>query len=189
MNNRLTSSLETAANQTTYTSQRNKSAQRSDGSLHDDFWEAFRFSDDDDFRTAYMFPEGFEQAVQQEEPDDIAIINLTPFTPATPQDNIVNAPNNSQEVTPSQWPALQSELIEALDNIGRPPFSFSLQLPELGEVDARLATLAPRGWDISLRFSRESYQKLKDRRESCRRALSDTMGCPVNLSFDSREVY
>ncbi|PWC12810.1 type III secretion protein [Brenneria roseae subsp. americana] len=171
MNNRLTSSPETAAPQALFSAQRSKSARLPDDGLHGNFWEAFTFSD------------GFEQAVQQEAPNHLPIAGLTPFTPVIPKDHGASA----QYVTPSSWPPLQCELLEALDNIGYPPFSFSLQLPQLGDIDARLATLAPRGWDISLRFSRESYLGLKDRRESCRRALSDALGCPVNLNFDVRE--
>ncbi|MEE3650485.1 MULTISPECIES: type III secretion system HrpP C-terminal domain-containing protein [unclassified Brenneria] len=173
MNNRLISSPETAAFHT-----QGGRATSSEEKAGVDFWEAFNFST------------GFEFALEQDDardlpPTDPAYLSLSPPS---------FVPHGAEDVTPSQslpslWSPLQCELIEALDNIGYPPFSFSLQLPQLGDIDARLANLTPRGWDISLRFSRESYQCLKDRRESCRRALSDALNCPVNLSFEARESY
>ncbi|MCV9877538.1 type III secretion system HrpP C-terminal domain-containing protein [Brenneria izbisi] len=165
MNNRLTSSPDTLSGRLPLSAQHGKSTPLVD----DSFWEEFAFFD------------GFEQAVEQAVP----FVPLTPFSPVSASDNAEPSP----AATPVQWSSLQTELLEALDNISYPPFSFSLQLPQLGDIDARLATLAPRGWDIALRFSRESYQNLKDRRESCRRALSDALDCPVNLRFDVRESY
>ncbi|QTF08176.1 type III secretion protein [Brenneria izadpanahii] len=136
------------------------------------FWQAFTFSD------------GFEQAVYQAGNPDV---------PATAAPVCFDSPPpagydaSMDKVTSSQWLVLQCELVDAVDNVGNPPFSFSLQLPQLGDIDVTLATLAPQGWDIALRFSRDSYQLLKHRREACRRSLSDALGCPVRLSFASRE--
>ncbi|GKW25914.1 type III secretion system HrpP C-terminal domain-containing protein [Pectobacterium polonicum] len=170
MNNRQIASSESKATQNPQAALHGKSS-RSDDRHHSDFWEAFTFSD------------GFEDAFYQEAP-----VVLPPGNP-------INAPlslhsetmDSPQNVTPSQWLPLQCELIEAMDNICAPPFAFSLQLPQLGDIDARLATLVPRGWDISLRFSRESYHQLKDRREACRRAIATELDCPINLRFDARE--
>ncbi|RLM25313.1 hypothetical protein BIY29_07315 [Brenneria alni] len=125
----------------------------------------------------------FEQAILAEETAPVLSAPLhfdQPYlsdTDATPE-----------KVTSSQWLHLQHELVESVNNIGSPPYSFSLQLPQLGDIDITMAALAPQGWDISLRFSRETYKLLRPRRESCRRSLSDALGCPVRLSFASREV-
>ncbi|MBT9183175.1 type III secretion system HrpP C-terminal domain-containing protein [Pectobacterium punjabense] len=170
MNNRQIASSESTATQNAQAA-RHGTSSRVDDQQHMDFWEAFTFSD------------GFEDALYQEPPI------------ALPSGNAINAPmplhsesvDNPQNVTPSQWQPLQCELIEAMDNICAPPFAFSLQLPQLGDIDARLANLVPRGWDISLRFSRESYHQLKDRREACRRSISTALDCPINLRFDARE--
>ncbi|MCA6962769.1 type III secretion system HrpP C-terminal domain-containing protein [Pectobacterium odoriferum] len=171
MNNRQIASPESKATQNAQAALHGKSS-RADDSQHDphhrDFWEAFTFSD------------GFEDAFYQEAPFALAPSNA-------PQPLQSEAPDSSQNATPSQWQPLQCELIEAMDNICAPPFAFSLQLPQLGDIDARLATLVPRGWDISLRFSRESYHQLKDRREACRHSLSSALDCPINLRFDARE--
>ncbi|POE04587.1 type III secretion system HrpP C-terminal domain-containing protein [Pectobacterium odoriferum] len=174
MNNRQIASPESKATQNAQATLHGKSSRADDPSHdlhHRDFWEAFTFSD------------GFEDAFYQEAPFALApggSINA-------PQPLQSEAPDSSQNVTPSQWQPLQCELIEAMDNICAPPFAFSLQLPQLGDIDARLATLVPRGWDISLRFSRESYHQLKDRREACRHSLSSALDCPINLRFDARE--
>ncbi|KGA40123.1 type III secretion system HrpP C-terminal domain-containing protein [Pectobacterium odoriferum] len=171
MNNRQIASPESKATQNAQAALHGKSS-RADDSQHDphhrDFWEAFTFSD------------GFEDAFYQEAPFALAPSNAPPPLQS-------EAPDSSQNATPSQWQPLQCELIEAMDNICAPPFAFSLQLPQLGDIDARLATLVPRGWDISLRFSRESYHQLKDRREACRHSLSSALDCPINLRFDARE--
>ncbi|UYA60571.1 type III secretion protein HrpP [Pectobacterium sp. F1-1] len=170
MNNRQIASSESKATQNAQAVLHGKSS-RVDDPQHMDFWEAFTFSD------------GFEEAFYQDAP--IALSPSHPINgPPPPQSE---APDSPQYVTPSQWQPLQCELIEAMDNICAPPFAFSLQLPQLGDIDARLATLVPRGWDISLRFSRESYHQLKDRREACRHALSSALDCPINLRFDARE--
>lgn len=129
---------------------------------------------------AFTFDSGFEWAMHQ---PDSAVVSPHPaaFMAPAPSSDL------AADVTMSPWPPLQCELIESMENIGYPPFSFSLQLPQLGDIDVTLASLAPQGWDIALRFSREAYQALKHRREACRRSLCDALGCPVRLSFDSRE--
>ncbi|WP_113626113.1 type III secretion system HrpP C-terminal domain-containing protein [Pectobacterium peruviense] len=170
MNNRQIASSESKATQNAQAALHGKSS-RADDPQHTDFWEAFTFSD------------GFEDALYQETP--IALPSGNPISPPLPLHS--EAPENPQNVTPSQWQPLQCELIEAMDNICAPPFSFSLQLPQLGDIDARLSNLVPRGWDISLRFSRESYHQLKDRREACRRSIATALDCPINLRFDARE--
>ncbi|RYC37740.1 type III secretion system HrpP C-terminal domain-containing protein [Pectobacterium zantedeschiae] len=170
MNNRQIASSESKATQNAQATLHGKSS-RSDDPQHMDFWEAFTFSD------------GFEDELYQDAP--IALPSGNPINaPLSLHSDIPDAPQN---VTPSQWQPLQCELIEAMDNICAPPFAFSLQLPQLGDIDARLANLVPRGWDISLRFSRESYHQLKDRREACRRSLATALDCPINLRFDARE--
>ncbi|MGQ5290228.1 type III secretion system HrpP C-terminal domain-containing protein [Pectobacterium actinidiae] len=170
MNNRQIASPESKATQNAQAALHGKSS-RADDPQHRNYWEAFTFSD------------GFEDAFYQE-----ASFVLTPGGPINAPPSLHSeAPDSPQNVTPSQWQSLQCELIEAMDNICAPPFAFSLQLPQLGDIDARLATLVPRGWDISLRFSRESYHQLKDRREACRHSLSSALGCPINLRFDARE--
>ncbi|WP_113632372.1 type III secretion system HrpP C-terminal domain-containing protein [Pectobacterium peruviense] len=170
MNNRQIASSESKATQNTQAALHGKSS-RADDPRHTDFWEAFTFSD------------GFEDAFYQETP--IVLPSGNPISPPLLLHS--EAPENPQNVTLSQWLPLQCELIEAMDNICAPPFSFSLQLPQLGDIDARLANLVPRGWDISLRFSRESYHQLKDRREACRRSIATALDCPINLRFDARE--
>ncbi|KFX07584.1 type III secretion protein [Pectobacterium betavasculorum] len=168
MNNRQIASSESKATQNAQAALHGKSSRTGDPQ-HTDFWEAFTFSD------------CFEDALYQETP--IALPSGNPISPPLHSE----ATDNAQNVTPSQWQPLQCELIEAMDNICAPPFAFSLQLPQLGDIDARLANLVPRGWDISLRFSRESYHQLKDRREACRRAIATALDCPINLRFDARE--
>nr|WED68907.1 type III secretion system HrpP C-terminal domain-containing protein [Pectobacterium colocasium] len=153
MNNRQIASSESTATQNAQAVLHGKSS-RADGPQHNsqpdpqhsDFWEAFTFSD------------GFEDAFYQDAP--IALSPGGALNAPLPLQS--EAPDSPQYVTPSQWQPLQCELIEAMDNICAPPFAFSLQLPQLGDIDARLATLVPRGWDISLRFSRESYHQLKE---------------------------
>lgn len=129
---------------------------------------------------AFSVDHGFEWALHQ--PENVSPLPSA-FTPPQP----APADDLPAIVTPSQWPPLQCELLESMENIGHPPFSFSLQLPQLGDIDVMLASLSPQGWDIALRFSREAYQLLKHRREACRRSLCDALGCPVRLSFDDRE--
>ncbi|GKV83021.1 hypothetical protein PEC106664_37950 [Pectobacterium carotovorum subsp. carotovorum] len=170
MNNRQIASPESKATQNAQATLHGKSSS-ADDPHHRDFWEAFTFSD------------GFEDAFYQEAP--FALAPGGPINAPPPLQS--EAPDSPQNVTPPQWQPLQCELIEAMDNICAPPFAFSLQLPQLGDIDARLATLVPRGWDISLRFSRESYHQLKDRREACRHSLSSALDCPINLRFDARE--
>nr|UKE84090.1 type III secretion system HrpP C-terminal domain-containing protein [Pectobacterium sp. PL152] len=147
MNNRQIASSESTATQNAQAVLHGKSS-RADGPQHNsqpdpqhsDFWEAFTFSD------------GFEDAFYQDAP--IALSPGGALNAPLPLQS--EAPDSPQYVTPSQWQPLQCELIEAMDNICAPPFAFSLQLPQLGDIDARLATLVPRGWDISLRFSRKA---------------------------------
>ncbi|MEH2921547.1 type III secretion system HrpP C-terminal domain-containing protein [Samsonia erythrinae] len=172
MNNRQIASSDPKTAQNTLVAQQGKSL-RADDPQSMDFWEAFTFSD------------GFEDAFYQEAPAALPLngsanVVLPQYSETT---------DSSQTVTPPAWGPLQCELIEAMDNICAPPFSFSLQLPQLGDIDARLAHLMPRGWDITLRFSRESYHQLKDRREACRRSLASALDCPINLRFDAREDH
>ncbi|MEH0876085.1 type III secretion system HrpP C-terminal domain-containing protein [Pectobacterium cacticida] len=178
MNNRQIASPESTATQNAQAVLHGKSS-RAEGSQHDpqpdpqhsDFWEAFTFSD------------SFEDAFYQDTP---AVLSPGGALNA-PLPLQTDASDNPQYVTPSPWQPLQCELIDAMDNICAPPFAFSLQLPQLGDIDVRLAALVPRGWDISLRFSRESYHQLKDRREACRHSLASALDCPINLRFDARE--
>ncbi|ATA24187.1 hypothetical protein BIY26_01030 [Brenneria goodwinii] len=137
------------------------------------FWQAFTFSS------------GFEQAVYQTGNPGASATAAAVYFDSAPADG---HDTQTDRVTMSQWAPLQCELVESVDNIGNPPFSFSLQLPQLGDIDVTLAALAPQGWDIALRFSRDAYPLLKHRREACRRSLSDALGCPVRLSFESRET-
>ena len=93
----------------------------------------------------------------------------------------------AENVTTSLTAALHAELSARNDLVSHSPFSFSLQLPQLGDVDVRMSTLPPVGWEVMLRFQRSAYQDVRRQRESCRRALSAALDCPIRLEFEVQE--
>ncbi|MGK4328428.1 type III secretion system HrpP C-terminal domain-containing protein [Lonsdalea quercina] len=94
----------------------------------------------------------------------------------------------ADEVTTSLTETLHAELTARRDLASHSPFSFSLQLPQLGDVDVRMSTLPPTGWEVMLRFQRSAYQEVRRQRESCRRALSAALDCPIRLGFEVQEA-
>ncbi|MFP1934518.1 type III secretion system HrpP C-terminal domain-containing protein [Lonsdalea quercina] len=93
----------------------------------------------------------------------------------------------ADEVTMSLISALQAELTARRDLAYHSPFSFSLQLPQLGDVDVRMSTLHPTGWEVMLRFQRSAFQEVRRQRERCRRALSAALDGPIRLEFEVQE--
>ncbi|OSM99582.1 MULTISPECIES: type III secretion system HrpP C-terminal domain-containing protein [Lonsdalea] len=94
---------------------------------------------------------------------------------------------SAENVTMSLTTALHAELAARNDLASHGPFSFSLQLPQLGGIDVRMSTLQPIGWEVMLRFQRSPCQQVLRQRESCRRALSSALGCPIRLGFEVQE--
>ncbi|MEI7377284.1 type III secretion system HrpP C-terminal domain-containing protein [Dickeya chrysanthemi] len=102
-------------------------------------------------------------------------------------DGFIDAPSSTEPVVPVYWSALESSLTDMPLLRRGEPLSFSLQLPQLGNVDVRMVTLPANGWDVSLRFGKTAYEQLKGLRDNCRRSLADTLRAPVRLQFESRE--
>ncbi|OSN07905.1 hypothetical protein AU511_03185 [Lonsdalea iberica] len=130
-------------------------------------------------------------------PSDFELLLSAPlynvFTPGSaPEDSGTLSPgltrnSAAEEVTMSLMERLHAELAAGRDLVFHSPLSFSLQLPQLGDVDVRMSTLAPIGWEVMLRFQRSAYQEVRRQRESCRRALSAALDCPIRLGFDVQE--
>ncbi|AXW87891.1 hypothetical protein AU509_12505 [Lonsdalea britannica] len=97
------------------------------------------------------------------------------------------SPSHAECVTTSLTATLHAELAARHDLTAHSPFSFSLQLPQLGDVDVRISTLPPLGWEVMLRFQRSAYPQVSRQRENCRRALSTALDCPIRLEFEVQE--
>lgn len=163
MNNRLSSSNETPPRQLDKPSPAKKN--------HADmaFWEPLDS------------PPSFEQLIAQ--PALFITENLSVSSMDTEGGGAADA---THSVTPSLWQSLETELTSSLRNRPGEPLAFSLQLPQLGDIDVRMASLRPNGWDVSLRFNKDTYEQLKTRRESCRRSLSEALACPIHLQFETQ---
>ncbi|MGM3223736.1 type III secretion system HrpP C-terminal domain-containing protein [Dickeya zeae] len=128
------------------------------------------------------------------EPDDaLPDIRWLPFGPSlalypalTPT-SFQDTPVQTIPVMPTGWSALESSLADMPSLHRGEPLSFSVQLPQLGSVDVRMVALPAHGWDVSLRFGKTTYERLKNQRDACRRSLASTLRAPVRLQFDSRE--
>ncbi|WP_038904202.1 type III secretion system HrpP C-terminal domain-containing protein [Dickeya zeae] len=105
------------------------------------------------------------------------------LTPTFCQDT----PVQTTPVMPAGWSALESSLADMPSLHRGEPLSFSVQLPQLGSVDVRMVALSAHGWDVSLRFGKTTYERLKNQRDACRRSLASTLRAPVRLQFDCRE--
>ncbi|AUQ25693.1 type III secretion system HrpP C-terminal domain-containing protein [Dickeya zeae] len=127
-------------------------------------------------------------------PDDaLPDVSWLPFGPSlalypalTPT-SFQDTPVQTTPVMPAGWSALESSLADMPSLHRGEPLSFSVQLPQLGSVDVRMVALPANGWDVSLRFGKTTYERLKNQRDACRRSLASTLRAPVRLQFDSRE--
>ncbi|WP_434134699.1 type III secretion system HrpP C-terminal domain-containing protein [Dickeya zeae] len=124
------------------------------------------------------------------EPDDaLPDIRWLPFGPSlalypalTPT-SFQDTPVQTIPVMPTGWSALESSLADMPSLHRGEPLSFSVQLPQLGSVDVRMVALPAHGWDVSLRFGKTTYERLKNQRDACRRSLASTLRAPVRLQF------
>ncbi|WP_315710605.1 type III secretion system HrpP C-terminal domain-containing protein [Brenneria uluponensis] len=169
MNHRLSSSNEAPPGRMPPPRQPDKSSPANKNHADMAFWEPL------------TSPPSFEQLIAQ------PALLVTENLPVSSMDTEGNgAADATHSVTSSLWQSLETELTSSLRNLPGEPLAFSLQLPQLGDIDVRMASLRPNGWDVSLRFNKDTYEQLKTRRESCRRSLSEALACPIHLQFETQ---
>ncbi|AWO77465.1 type III secretion system HrpP C-terminal domain-containing protein [Serratia marcescens] len=86
------------------------------------------------------------------------------------------------------WQQLQQELYRHTAEGAAEACSFTLLLPDSGEVDVTLATRQPIGWEVALRFSPSVYLRWQRQASLCQRLLRQALKGPVHLTIEQEEA-
>ncbi|RWR00984.1 hypothetical protein ED28_16170 [[Pantoea] beijingensis] len=89
--------------------------------------------------------------------------------------------------TPPCWQIVEPTLTEEIDKQPTFPATFSMLLPQLGEVNAQVNQINSGELDIALAFKRSSFDAVRGSQNSCGRSLSQRMGKRVHLSFNLQD--
>ncbi|WP_173633360.1 type III secretion system HrpP C-terminal domain-containing protein [Paramixta manurensis] len=142
-----------------------------------------------------------KQRLSRDESEFSQLLNgegsAAPLTPITPlslidPDALLSAPQEAQTVENPQaaalWQIVEPQLSQSLETQEAFPASFSMILPQLGEVKAQVNTLAGGGLDVALGFSPALFNVVRGSETACGENLSRRMSQRVRLRFKRWEA-
>lgn len=88
---------------------------------------------------------------------------------------------------PACWQIIEPSLTEGIEKQPAFPATFSLLLPQLGEVTAQVNQSSSGELDIALAFNRGSFQAVRGAQDNCGRSLSQRLGQRVRLRFNLQD--
>jgi len=88
---------------------------------------------------------------------------------------------------PACWQIVEPALTEGIDKQPAFPATFSLLLPQLGEVTAQVNQNTSGELEVALAFSRGSFEAVRGAQENCGRSLSQRLGQRVRLRFNLQD--
>ena len=88
---------------------------------------------------------------------------------------------------PTCWKIIEPALTDGIEKQPAFPATFSLLLPQLGEVTAQVNQTNNGELDIALAFSPGSFQAVRGAQDNCGQSLSQRLGQRVRLRFNLRD--
>ncbi len=123
--------------------------------------------------------------------DEPRLAPLAPILPFNPDACLTAPPETpvaNSSGTPAIWQQIEPMISQRIEQQNAFPASFSLLLPQFGEVTAHINTLTDGGMNIALGFPPELFDRVRSRETDCSLALARRIGRRVCLHFKHRDA-